>query len=223
MLRKLGELTQYGVKLSQNYHMNSDYKAMKYEYELHRSIRDKQNGVKWLSNMMLNACWGMELANDKFNPFDFKLKGWSEQMSEDIGDYYDVFGELYEKYFKAGKPVPPELKLFFMISGSAIKFHLANVAMNSLPNIGDMMNKNPSLADKLRAQAASDKIRQQNSKTREAFNTAAEREHMTANKKTSDIQMLKDKRDEFEKMKQQQMMQQVMQQQMYQQQMMEQL
>ncbi len=219
MLRKLGELTQYGIKLSQPYNMNSSYKAMKYEYELHRSIRDKQNGVKWLSNMMLNACYGLELANEKFNPFDFHLKGWSEQMSEDVGDYYDVFGELYEKYFKTGKPVPPELKLFFMISGSAIKFHLANVAMNSLPNLGNMMNSNPVLAERLRQQAASDKIRQQNMKQRNAINTAGNKEHETANQKASDIQMLREKHQEYMQMQQQQ--QAMMQQQMMQQQLLE--
>ena len=41
MLRKLGELTQYGVKLSQNYNMNSDYQAMEYEYELHKELELK--------------------------------------------------------------------------------------------------------------------------------------------------------------------------------------
>jgi hypothetical protein len=194
---------------------------MKYEYELHRSIRDKKNGVKWLSNMVLNACWGVELANENFNPFDFKLKGWSEQMSEDIGDYYDVFGELYEKYFKTGKPIPPELKLFFMISGSAIKFHLTNLTINSLPKLGEMMNKNPQLADQLRQQATTDKLRQQNSKTRQAFDNAAKKEHNNANKKTLDIQMLNQKRSEFERMKQQEMLK-IRKEQMLQQQMMEQ-
>lgn len=202
MLRKLGELTQYGVKLSQNYNMKSNYKAMKYEYELHRSIRDKKNGVKWLSNLMLNACYGLELANEKFNPFEFKLKGWSEQMAEEQADYYDVFGELYEKYFKAGKPIPPEIKLMFMISGSAIKFHLANVAMNSLPNLGNMMNANPELADQLRQQAVSDKIKQQNMKQRQAFNDASMKEHENANMKASDINMLKEKQQEFMRMQQ---------------------
>jgi len=211
MLRKLGELTTYGVKLSQNYHMKSDYKSMKYEYELHRSIRDKQNGVKWLSNMMINACWGIELGNDHFNPFDFKLKGWSDQVNEDQADYYDVFGELYEKWFKSGKPIPPEIKLFFMLSGSAIRYHLASTQMNSLPNIAEVMNKNPSLADKLRQQAASDKIKEQNSKQREAFNNVGAKQHEDANQKASDIQMLKEKQQEYERMKQNMMHQDMMQ------------
>ena len=61
MLRKLGELAQYGVKLSQNYNMNSDYFAMKYEYELHKNIRAKQNSVNWMSSLMLNCIYGIEI------------------------------------------------------------------------------------------------------------------------------------------------------------------
>ena len=50
MLRKLGELAQYKVKLSQNYNMNSDYFTMKYEYQLHTNIRAKQNLRKLAKN-----------------------------------------------------------------------------------------------------------------------------------------------------------------------------
>jgi hypothetical protein len=203
MLRKLGELTKYGVRLSQNYSMKSDYKSMKYEYELHKSIRDKQNGIKWMSNMFVNCLWGVELANKKFNPFDFRLKGWSEQMNSDIGSYTDVFGELYEKYFKTGKPIPPELKLFFMMSGSAVQFHLTNVTMGSLPNLSEMMKKNPSMAEKLREQAAAEKINKQNQSQRELFENMVNKNHETAAQKAKDIQMLKEKRKEHERMEKQ--------------------
>jgi hypothetical protein len=202
ILRKLGELSQHGVKLSQNYHMESDYKTMKYEYDLHKSIREKQNSVKWMSNMMLNICYGLELGNDKFDPFGFRLKGWSEQMNDDQTDYFDVLGELYEKYFKAGKPVPPELKLFFMITGSAIKFHLAHAMVNNIPNLGEMLKNNPLIADKLREQATSDKVREKNEKQREAFSSSINQQHDIARQKASDIQMLNERRSEFTRMQQ---------------------
>ena len=205
MMRKLHELTQQGVKLSQNYNMNSDLRAMKYEYELHKGIRDKHNGVKWLSNLMLNICYGVEIGNEHFNPFDFKLKGWSEQMAEDIDEYYEVMGELYDKYFKAGKSIPPELKLFFMISGSAIKFHFAQTMLKSMPNMKDQMDSNPELAQKLRQQAMNSRLQQQQE---------------IARQKASDITMLKEKEAEFLKQQQQQEMQnQIYQQQLVQSQM----
>ncbi|QKF93945.1 hypothetical protein QKU48_gp0487 [Fadolivirus algeromassiliense] len=230
MLRKLGELTQYGVKLSQNYNMNSDYKAMKYEYELHRSIRDKHNGTKWLSNLMLNVCWGVELANENFNPFEFKLKGWSEQMNEDIDEYYDVLGELYEKYFKSGKPIPPELKLVLMIGGSAVKFHIAHTALGKIPSLSEALMQNPALANKLKEQAVTDKVKEQFDKQKETFEKKSNEQHLMATKKAQDLQMLKEKQDEFIRMQHaqqsnqvnQQANQQYMQQQMIQQQMMQQ-
>lgn len=230
MLRKLGELTQHGVKLSQNYNMNSDYKAMKYEYELHRSIRDKHNGTRWLSNLMLNVCWGVELANENFNPFEFKLKGWSEQMNEDIDEYYDVLGELYEKYFKSGKPIPPELKLVLMIGGSAVKFHIAHTALGKIPSLADALAQNPALANKLKEQAVTDKVKEQFDKQKETFEKKSNEQHLMATKKAQDLQMLKEKQNEFLKMQnnqnhqndQQALQQQMMQQQMMQQQMMQQ-
>ena len=115
MLRKLGELAQYGVKLSQNYNMSSDYFTMKYEYELHKNIRAKQNSVNWMSSLMLNCIYGVEILNDKYNPFDLKLKNWSEQINADINNYYDIFGEIadgvaegilytYKYFLKSSKP-----------------------------------------------------------------------------------------------------------------------
>ena len=37
-----------------------------------------------------------------------------------------------------------------MISGSALKFHLSNTVVNSLPSLGETINNNPELAEKLR-------------------------------------------------------------------------
>jgi len=157
MLRQLGDLTKCGVKLSQNYNMNSDYRTMKYEHELHKGIRDKHMGIKWLNNLLLNICYGIEMGNEHFNPFDFKLKGWSEQMDEKSDEYYDVLGELYDKYCKEGKPFPPELKLMFMVSGSAIQFHLSYAMLNSGVNAEDELKNNPSLAQKLREKIITNK------------------------------------------------------------------
>ena len=207
MLRKLGELvTEHKVVLSTNYNMNSDYLAMKYEYDLHRSIRDKKNGVRWLSNLMVNMCWGVEIANENFNPFDFKLKGWSDQINEDVdgGDYYDVLGELYEKYIAGGQSIPPELKLFLLISGSAARFHIAQSTMNSIPSLAN----NPQLIQKIAAQN-NQQQQQQQQQYRQPLNNndntkqnptmdKINKEHQEATRKATDLQMLKDKQLEYQ-------------------------
>jgi hypothetical protein len=205
MLRKLGELAQYGVKLSQNYNMSSDYFTMKYEYELHKSIRSKQNSVNWMSSLMLNCIYGVEILNDKYNPFDLKLKNWSEQINADINNYYDVFGEIYEKYNKPGKNMSPELKLILMISGSALKFHLNNTLL-SQPGKIEMNNGNnsnnyiqdPVLLEKMRQQAVSDRIRQETEKNNEILRQKAEKEHELVHKQVGDMLYLQQKKQELD-------------------------
>ena len=165
MLRKLGELAQYGVKLSQNYNMNSDYFTMKYEYELHKNIRAKQNFINWTSSVMLNCIYGVEILNEKYNPFELKLTGWSEQINADISNYYDVFGEIYEKYNKPGKAMSPELRLILMLGGGALKFHLNNIAISNKPNF-PQQNPNPQqdprLIEQMRQQALLDRMKEDN-------------------------------------------------------------
>ena len=203
MLRKLGELVQYGVKLSQNYNMNSDYFAMKYEYELHKNIRAKQNSVNWMSSLMLNCIYGIEILNEKYNPFDLKLKNWSEQINADINNYYDVFGEIYEKYNQPGKNMAPELKLVLMISGSALKFHLNNTLLsqnNKLPpNLAQPEVQDPALLEQMRAKAAYDKIKEETLKNNELLKEKANKEHEQALKQMNDMMFLQNKKLELQK------------------------
>jgi len=201
MLRKLSELAQAGVKLSQNYNMNSDYKMMKYEYELHKGIRAKQNGINWMSSMSLNLIYGIEMLNDKYNPFDLKLKGWSEQMAADQKNYYDVFGELYEKYNQPGKNMAPELKLLLMVSGSALKFHLTNTMMSSLPTLNTQLDEDPILAEQLRQKAIAQKLKEQNNKNNEALKNNMDKEHEIAAQKAYDLNLIRQKELEFQNLK----------------------
>ncbi len=197
MLRKLSELAQAGVKLSQNYNMNSDYKMMKYEYELHKGIRAKQNGINWMSSMTLNMIYGIEMLNEKYNPFDLKLKNWSEQVNADINNYYDVFGELYEKYNQPGKNMAPELKLLFMVSGSALKFHLTNQMASTLPTLNEQMGADPELAEQLRQKAVSEKIKEQTIKNNQALNNMMDKEHQAAAQRAQDLNEIRRREMEF--------------------------
>ena len=208
MLRKLGELGQCGVKLTQSYSLNSDYFQMKYEYELHKNIRAKSNSINWMSSLMLNCIYGVEIMNDKYNPFELKLTGWSEQINADINNYYDVFGEIYEKYNKPGKNMSPELKLMLMIGGSAIKFHLNNTLLSNPDNFNLQMqnnvNKNipeniePQLLEKLRQQSINDKIRQDTEKQNNFLKSKMEEEHNLANKQVQEMMFLNQKKKEYE-------------------------
>jgi hypothetical protein len=88
---------------------------------------------------------GLEFLNDKFDPFDLELNGWSQNTMENIDDYDGVFEELYNKY-KTKVQVAPEVKLIMMVGGSAMMFHLTNSMFKAaVPNVTQVMKQNPGL------------------------------------------------------------------------------
>lgn len=144
-LRLLEELESKGVSLSKKYSMETSLLEMKGEYETHVSEREKKNSVKFQGKMLMACITGMEFLNNKFDPFDVKLDGWSEQINENINDYDDIFSELHEKY-KSKATMAPELKLLFQLGGSALMVHMTNTMFKSaLPGMDDIMRQNPDL------------------------------------------------------------------------------
>ncbi len=197
MLRKLAELAEQKVKLSQDYDINSDLKTMKFEYDLHKNIRAKRNAINWMSSVYLNIVYGLEQLNDEYNPFDLRLSGWSEQINAEPANYYDVFGEIYEKYNSSGKSMAPELKLLLMMSGSAVKCHLNISSMKANTNDpNNDLDKNPEKIKELREKAMN-KTKQDQEKIEEKL----KKEHENAATKAKDIQMIKNKEKEMNNVK----------------------
>ncbi len=144
-LRKLEALEKKGVELSKKYNMDSPLAEMQGEYETIMEEKSKQNSVKFQGNMLMAIINGMEFLNNRFDPFDVKLDGWSEQINENINDYDDVFGELYEKY-KSKASMAPELKLLFQLGGSAMMVHMSNTMFKSaMPGVDDVLRQHPDL------------------------------------------------------------------------------
>lgn len=160
VMAELSELVNvHKVRLTQKYTMNSQYKIMKAELELHKRVRAKHMGTMWLGNIFNNICWGIEMANESFNPFDFDLGGWSNQLKDEQDDYYDVFGELYEKWFKSGRTIPPELKLLFLVGGSALRFHGMKSQLGQIPDLKQALQNNPELAQQIVGHNVNDRIK----------------------------------------------------------------
>ena len=145
LLKKLEDLEKKGVSLTKRYDMESSLLEMKGEYETHVSLKEKDNAVKFQGKMLMAAITGLEFLNNKVDPFDLKLEGWSEQVNENINDYDDIFAELHEKY-KSKASMAPELKLLFQLGGSAIMVHMTNSMFKSaMPGMDDIMRQNPDL------------------------------------------------------------------------------
>uniref|UniRef100_A0A6C0B0G4 Uncharacterized protein n=1 Tax=viral metagenome TaxID=1070528 RepID=A0A6C0B0G4_9ZZZZ len=144
-LRKLETLESKGVNLTKKYTMESPLAEMQGEYEMIMEEKTKQNSVKFQGNMLMACINGIEFLNNRFDPFDVKLDGWSEQVNENMTDYDDVFGELYEKY-KSKASMAPELKLLFQLGGSAMMVHMTNTMFKSaMPGMDDILRQNPDL------------------------------------------------------------------------------
>lgn len=154
LLRKLEELERKGANVSKKYTMESSLLEMQGEYETIISEKEKSNSVKFQSKMLLACITGLEFLNNRLDPFDLKLDGWTEQVSENIDDYDEVFAELHEKY-KSKAQMAPELKLLFQLGGSAVMLHMTNTMFkSSLPNMDDIMRQNPDLMQQFSSAAA---------------------------------------------------------------------
>jgi len=97
-LNKLENLERKGVRLTKKYSMDSNLDEMKGEYESIIAEKEKSNSMKFQGKMLMAAITGIEFLNNRIDPFDIKLDGWSEQINENIEDYDDIFAELHEKY-----------------------------------------------------------------------------------------------------------------------------
>jgi len=161
ILRKLEALEKKGIQLTKKYNMDSPLAEMQGEYEMIKQEKEKNNSVKFQGKMLMAAVSAIEFLNAKFDPFDVKLDGWGESVSENLDDYDDVFGELHEKYGGKAK-MAPELKLLFMLGGSAAMLHMTNTMFkSSMPGMDDIMRQNPELMQQF-TQAAVNSMSQEN-------------------------------------------------------------
>lgn len=154
LLFKLERLFKRGLPMTKRFSMESSLEEMQNEYDKLKSQRELDNSVKFQRKMLMACVTGIEFLNNKFDPFDVKLDGWSESMHEGVNDYDEVFEELHEKYKGKGQ-MAPELRLLMMVGGSAFMFHLTNTMFkSSLPGMGDIMKQNPDLMKQFASAAA---------------------------------------------------------------------
>jgi hypothetical protein len=156
ILYQMNRLEAKGFQLPRKFTMQSDLEDMKSEY--HRVLREKEidASVRFQRKMMMAMVTGVEFLNTRFDPFDVKLDGWSEQVHENINDYDDIFEELHEKYKSKGKKMAPELRLMMSLSGSAFMFHLTNsmFKQSTLPGVEQVLRSDPDLMKQFQSAAA---------------------------------------------------------------------
>ena len=145
LLNKISRLAKKGIATSQRLTIYSDIEEIRTEYKRMTYGIEVDRSIKFQRRMLIACVTGLEFLNDKFDPFDLELNGWSQNMMENVEDYDGVFEELYNKY-KTKVQVAPEVKLIMMVGGSAMMFHLTNSMFKAaVPNVTQVMQQNPGL------------------------------------------------------------------------------
>jgi len=153
-INKLQRLEAKGFPVAKRFTMDNTLDEVKAEYNRLYDAKMMEGSIKFQRNMLMGFVTGMQWMNDKFDPFDFKLDGWSEGVHENIDDYDDIFEELYDKYKERGK-MPPEARLVFQLAGSGFMCHVSNSFFRAkMPSADDIFKKNPELARQFATAAA---------------------------------------------------------------------
>jgi hypothetical protein len=140
LLIKIQALEKKGFEFSKKFNMTSSYSEMEFEYNKIKKYIETQAGIKFARRCLMACVTGIEFLNKRFDPFNIKLEGWSENVMESVDDYDNVFEKLHEKYSSKSE-VSPEIELLLMLGGSAFMFHLTNTLLKG-PSIGNMVAQN---------------------------------------------------------------------------------
>jgi hypothetical protein len=152
-LNKLQRLESKGYPVSKRFTMDNSFEEIKQEYTRLVDARNLEGSLRFQRQMLMGAITGLEWMNDKFDPFDIKLEGWSESVHTNVEDFDEIFEELYDKYKDKGK-MAPEMRLMMAVAGSGFMCHVSNSFFRQkMPSMDDVLKSNPMLAKQM-AQAA---------------------------------------------------------------------
>jgi Family of unknown function (DUF5767) len=153
-INKLQRLESKGFPVTRHFTLDNSLDEIKQEYLRLVDARQMESSLRFQRQMLMGVITGMEWMNNKFDPFDLKLEGWSESVHENVEDFDEIFEELYDKYKDRGK-VAPEVRLMMALAGSGFMCHVSNSFFRQkMPSMDDVMRKNPELARQMAAAAA---------------------------------------------------------------------
>jgi hypothetical protein len=151
LLFKLKRMAKKGYRISRAYNMNDSLEDIQAEVESIKREANLDQGTKVAKNALISICSLLEYGNNKFDPFDIVLDGWSEEINEDVenGEYDEVMEEIYYKYYDK-ITMAPEVKLMMMVGGSAFKFHLSHTLLKQMvPGADTLLKQNPNLKNEI--------------------------------------------------------------------------
>ena len=149
LLYEFERLSNRGIPVSKHFSLGSNIEEMRYELNKIKKKREVDNAIAFSRKMLMAFVTALEFLNNRFDPFDLKLDGWSENVHESVNEYDDIFEELHEKYKSTGK-VSPEIKLLLTLGGSAFMFHLTNnIFKSAMPSFESAVGNNPDILNQM--------------------------------------------------------------------------
>jgi len=157
LLNKLRRLQTKGIE-GAKMNMTNSLEEIKAEFVRLSDSAGLEKSIKFQRQMLVTAVTGLEFLNQRFNPVDVNLEGWSESVNENQDDFDEIFEELYDKYKDRSK-VAPEVRLVMTLGMSAAMCHVTNTFFKSkMPGMDDILKRNPELARQFAQAAASQAV-----------------------------------------------------------------
>lgn len=129
---------------STQYTMDSNFDDVEEEYNSMLKEKRRKESVKMQGWWLMTFVNTLEFANSAMNPFDINLDGFGEKVSEDLGSYDEIFGELHDKY--QGGKLSPEVALLLKLGISAATVSISNKALSAAaPGFNDIIKQSPEL------------------------------------------------------------------------------
>jgi hypothetical protein len=153
-INKLQRLESKGFPVAKHFTLDNSLDEIKQEYLRLVDARNLEASLRFQRQMLMGVVTGLEWMNNRFDPFDLKLEGWSESVHENVEDFDEIFEELYDKYKDRGK-MAPEMRLVMSLAGSGFMCHVSNSFFRQkMPTMDEVLRKNPELARQMAAAAA---------------------------------------------------------------------
>jgi len=150
LLTKIRRLDSDGVS-GKAVSMENSLEEIKTEHDARSDSKNLEASIRFQRNALMTFVSGLEMVTENKKvrdrlPVKPRLKGWSESVHTNIGDFDDIFEELYDLYKDSAK-MHPLLRLVGTLGVSATMYHLTNNAaeQSGIPGMSDLMNEDPEL------------------------------------------------------------------------------
>ncbi|WIA10847.1 hypothetical protein OEZ85_011013 [Tetradesmus obliquus] len=103
----------------------ADLRDMRAEFNRIKTEIEFDNSLKFGKKALCGVVSVIEWLNQKYQPFDLQLEGWSESIMTNIDSYENSLERLIVKY-RHRINAPPEIELALSLAASGLMYHMTN-------------------------------------------------------------------------------------------------